>query len=310
MIRFLRDFRLVPIVLFATISLFALKTIGLVLDGHYTLDDARLADRDVTGALSGAGVANGLPAKAKPPATQSWAQQMFNFPDTTGAAGDAKTEQNKTEQSKTEQKPPPKNDRNGSDRNGSSSEDAKEAKESPKEPPKEPPKDPKDPKSTTGWKPVPLDNTRPQSAAEIAILERLQDRRSELEARAKDLDIRENLLKAAEKRVEARINELKDLEARINTIMQQRDDGDAARFKNVVTMYENMKAKDAAKIFDRLDLKILVEVATQISPRRMSDILAQMAPESAQQLTVELAARKDKDKPAELPKIEGKPTAN
>jgi flagellar motility protein MotE (MotC chaperone) len=43
----------------------------------------------------------------------------------------------------------------------------------------------------------------------------------------------------------------------------------------------------------------------------MSDILAQMAPESAQQLTVELAARSaTKDKPAELPKIEGKPTAN
>jgi flagellar motility protein MotE (MotC chaperone) len=305
MIRFLREIRLVPIVLFATISLFALKTIGLVLDGHYTLDDP-----DLTGTIPGAmpGAPNRPPAKGgnssgSEPATRSWAQQMFNFPDTTGAAGDAKTEQNKTEQNKTEPKPPPKSDRNPND--------PKEAKETPKEPPKDPPKEPKDPKATTGWKPVPLEGTRPQSAAEIAILERLQDRRTELETRAKDLDMRENLLKAAEKRVEARINELKELEARINNVMQQREDGDATRFKNVVTMYENMKAKDAAKIFDRLDLKILVEVATQISPRRMSDILAQMAPESAQQLTVELAARSaTKDKPAELPKIEGKPTAN
>ena len=32
-------------------------------------------------------------------------------------------------------------------------------------------------------------------------------------------------------------------------------------------MYENMKAKDAAKIFDRLDIKVLIEVATQIKPR-------------------------------------------
>jgi flagellar motility protein MotE (MotC chaperone) len=69
-----------------------------------------------------------------------------------------------------------------------------------------------------------------------------------------------------------------------------------------------MKAKDAAKIFDRLDLKILVEVATLINPRRMSDILAQMQPDMAQQLTVELAARSPaKNAPAELPKIEGKP---
>ena len=119
------------------------------------------------------------------------------------------------------------------------------------------------------------------------------------------------LLKAAEKRLEGRVAELKDLEARFNNSVQQRDDGENARFKNVVTMYENMKAKDAAKIFDRLEIKILVEVATQINPRRMSDILAQMTPETAERLTVELAARSSsKDKPAELPKIEGKPSPN
>jgi hypothetical protein len=43
----------------------------------------------------------------------------------------------------------------------------------------------------------------------------------------------------------------------------------------------------------------------------MSDILAQMLPESAERLTVELAARSGgKDKPADLPKIEGKPSPN
>ena len=89
---------------------------------------------------------------------------------------------------------------------------------------------------------------------------------------------------------EGRIAELKDLESRVNSAVQQRDENDASRFKNIVIMYENMKAKDAAKIFDRLDLKILVEVATLINPRRMSDILAQMQPDMAQQLTVELAA--------------------
>jgi flagellar motility protein MotE (MotC chaperone) len=76
-------------------------------------------------------------------------------------------------------------------------------------------------------------------------------------------------------------------------------------------MYENMKAKDAAKIFDRLDMRVLVEVATQLNPRRMSDILAQMTPDAAERLTVELAARvKDRGKAAELPKIEGRPSPN
>jgi flagellar motility protein MotE (MotC chaperone) len=87
---------------------------------------------------------------------------------------------------------------------------------------------------------------------------------------------------------------------------------EAARFKGLVTMYENMKAKDAAKIFDRLDLKILVDMATQINPRRMSDILAQMAPQAAERLTVELANRASLAEKAgaapELPKIEGRPS--
>ena len=82
-------------------------------------------------------------------------------------------------------------------------------------------------------------------------------------------------------------------------------------------MYENMKAKDAAKIFDRLDTHVLLDVSSQINPRRMSDILAQMAPEAAEKLTVELANRSNTGAektpvadPATLPKIEGKPIAN
>src|SRR5262249_50768931 len=158
----------------------------------------------------------------------------------------------------------------------------------------------------------PLDLDRPMvSPGERAVLESLNRRRQDLEARARALDVRESLIGAAEKRIEGRFNELKELEARVNAAIHKKDEGEAARFKGLVTMYENMKAKDAAKIFDRLDLKILIEVATQINPRRMSDILAQMSPEAAERLTIEIATRAgavDKGLPApELPKIEGRP---
>ena len=124
--------------------------------------------------------------------------------------------------------------------------------------------------------------------------------------------MRESLLKAAEKRLDAKVAELKDVEARVNTAMGNRDKAEAQRFKSLVTMYENMKPKDAARIFDRLDMKILVEVATQINPRKMSEILAQMSPEAAERLTVELANRAARtaksQNPDQLPKIEGKPS--
>ena len=62
-----------------------------------------------------------------------------------------------------------------------------------------------------------------------------------------------------------------------------------AEIDRLVKVFEGMKAKDAARIFDRLDLKILVEVVTQINPRKMSEVLAAMAPERAEKLTVALA---------------------
>jgi flagellar motility protein MotE (MotC chaperone) len=72
-----------------------------------------------------------------------------------------------------------------------------------------------------------------------------------------------------------------------------------------------MKPKDAAKIFDRLDLTILVQVTSLINPRKMSDILGQMSAEAAERLTVELANRAGTNdraaNTADLPKIEGRP---
>jgi flagellar motility protein MotE (MotC chaperone) len=147
------------------------------------------------------------------------------------------------------------------------------------------------------------------SPSERAILERLQSRRQELEARAREIDIRESLLKAAEKRVESKVEEMKAIESRVATATTQKTDADAARFKGIITMYESMKPKDAAKVFDRLEMPVLFEIASQIAPRKMSDILGLMSPDVAEKLTTEMARRAGSDKSsaaAELPKIEGK----
>jgi flagellar motility protein MotE (MotC chaperone) len=155
----------------------------------------------------------------------------------------------------------------------------------------------------------PEENQQPISPSERAILERLQARRQELEQRAREIDIRESLLKAAEKRIESRVDEIKAIEAKASAANDQKAEAENARFKGIVTMYEGMKPKDAARVFDRLEMPVLIEIASQIAPRKMSDILGLMSPEAAERLTVELARRAGGDKSsasAELPKIEGK----
>ena len=72
---------------------------------------------------------------------------------------------------------------------------------------------------------------------------------------------------------------MKGVESKIATETEQKNEAEAARFKGIITMYENMKPKDAAKVFDRLEMPVLYQIASQIAPRKMSDILGLMSPE-------------------------------
>jgi flagellar motility protein MotE (MotC chaperone) len=102
---------------------------------------------------------------------------------------------------------------------------------------------------------------------------------------------------------------MKALESRASAANEQKVEAENARFKGIITMYESMKPKDAAKVFDRLDMAVLIEIASQMAPRKMSDVLGLMQTDAAERLTVELARRAGGDKTtpgADLPKIEGK----
>jgi flagellar motility protein MotE (MotC chaperone) len=291
MSRWLRDFRLIPVVLLGAGSLLALKTLGIVFDGGYTLGQRLGSD----GALV---VTTVLPSPAatqlRSPAVPlqvaqdsskkpSWMQEMFNYPgsDITGSIATSKPAEK------------------------AAMEKADATQEKAK------PVDPAESKAAQGT-PVALDKASGPSAGERALLERLQERRQELDARARELDLRESMLKAAEKKLEAQTAEEKAEAAKGGgpAARKEREEADNARFKGLITMYETMKPKEAAKIFDRLDIRVLLEVASQMKPQIMSAILAQMSPEAAERLTMELASRGGERtlSPSNLPKIEGKPS--
>jgi flagellar motility protein MotE (MotC chaperone) len=137
----------------------------------------------------------------------------------------------------------------------------------------------------------PLPPVAPTSASERAVLERLQERRGAIDDRSRELDMRESLLQAAERKVDGRINEMKDIEGRIDAGAKAEQAEIDKQLRTVVVMYEAMKPKDAARVFDRLKLDVLVPIATAMKPARMSEILAAMSPESAEKLTVAMATK-------------------
>jgi flagellar motility protein MotE (MotC chaperone) len=318
MIRFLRDLRLIPIALLASACLLVIKVADLVLDG------SRLMARDLP--ANGQGVLrreSDLPNGAG--GKQSWAQQMFNFPvnGETGPPNEAPRGDLPIPRRELARLNRAGEDGDNSDITGSIAAEATApaaagTKPAPAKPGEKKPgvakaTGPKEPPKTPDGIIIPIDGAKLPSGAEREILQRLQQRREELDKRSRELDIRENLVKAAEQRISAHLAEIKAVEARVKTETVQKKKADADRFKDLVTMYENMKARDAAKIFNGLDMDVLIKVASAINPRTMADIMGQMSPEIAQRLTVALAAKAQQaaaknEGAAELPKIEGKPT--
>ena len=159
---------------------------------------------------------------------------------------------------------------------------------------------------------VPLMSTDAASETEQLLLQRLAARRDELQKYEDDLSLRSSIVDAAEKRIEERAATLSALEAQISSLVDQREEMEAGQFAGIVAMYETMKPKDAANIFNNLDMNVLLRVAKTMSPRKMAPILAVMDTARAQELTVEMAALADRpasemtpDALAALPQIVG-----
>ena len=128
--------------------------------------------------------------------------------------------------------------------------------------------------------------------AEIDMLQNLAQRREELNARAREMDLRENLLAVTEQRIEERIAELSRIEETIRGLLVQHDEQMEAQLQSVVAIYAAMKPGDAATIFNTLDMEILLDIAERMKERTMAPILASMDAAVADRLTVELATRR------------------
>jgi flagellar motility protein MotE (MotC chaperone) len=127
------------------------------------------------------------------------------------------------------------------------------------------------------------------SQSEIDILQKLAQRRVELESWGSDLAMREQLLKAAELRIEAKLAELKGIQDSIKSSLRQHDDEQEAKLKSLVKIYETMKPKEASRIFEQLEMPILLDVIERMKEAKAAPVIASMDPEKAKKLTSELA---------------------
>ena len=132
---------------------------------------------------------------------------------------------------------------------------------------------------------------RPETV-DLELVKHLTDRREELDNRARELDQREALMVAGEKRLDQKLAELESVRNEIQGLLKQIDDKQKAQLESLVRIYETMKPKDAARIFEALEMPVLLEVVERMKEAKAALILGAMDPIKAKDLTTALAERR------------------
>jgi flagellar motility protein MotE (MotC chaperone) len=132
----------------------------------------------------------------------------------------------------------------------------------------------------------------PYSEAEIGLLKELAKRRDTLNSRENDISLKENTLNVLEKSIEGKMQNLQQIQDQMKGIIAQYEKKEDEKIATLVKVYEAMKPQDAAKIFDQLEMPILIEVSVHMKEAKFAQILAKMEPKKAKDLTMEIANRR------------------
>jgi flagellar motility protein MotE (MotC chaperone) len=137
------------------------------------------------------------------------------------------------------------------------------------------------------------------SASEMEMLQSLSQRRGEIEAKEKTINERILLLEATEKRVNSKIEELANVQKQIEALKTEIQQISASykkeedeKVQSLVRIYETMKPKEAAVIFDQLDNTILIQVLSKMKEAKSAIIMANMNPVKARVVTALLLEHK------------------
>lgn len=137
--------------------------------------------------------------------------------------------------------------------------------------------------------PPPAPPPDPAALAERALLEQLRARRTELEAREQAVATQEMVLQATEQRLARRVEELAAMQRRIEALDRTHTEQEEAGWRGLVRTYETMRPRDAATIFNELEMPVLVEILDRMSERKAAPVIGAMRPERARMVTAELA---------------------
>jgi flagellar motility protein MotE (MotC chaperone) len=110
-----------------------------------------------------------------------------------------------------------------------------------------------------------------------------------LTRKQEELARREEDLKSLQTELDARFQQMQDLEQRLKVMLKDADEIKDARYRQLVDVLSNMKARQAAEVLSTLDEKIAVRVLAGMRGRQAGEILSLADPVKAARLAEALS---------------------
>ena len=108
------------------------------------------------------------------------------------------------------------------------------------------------------------------SQVEVDLLQSLAKRRPEaFDDWAKQVQLKENMLVAVEGRIDEKANNLEKMKKEVEVLLAKYNEQEDTKIRSLVKIYESMKPKDAARIFEELDMPVLLMVVDRMSERKV-----------------------------------------
>ena len=123
-------------------------------------------------------------------------------------------------------------------------------------------------------------------------LQKLIDRKKELDAREEELNRVEQELAAQKAELEKRMKELEEMRAKISSVLDDRVKADDQKIDTLVQMYSNMKPQQAAKIFEEMDEDLAVDIIGRMKKKNAAEIMNLIKPEKAKTFAEKFAGYK------------------
>lgn len=120
---------------------------------------------------------------------------------------------------------------------------------------------------------------------EGAALRMIREERDLLENQRRLLKEEESRIEVARARLEGDIKTLVELKDEVSSILARAEAKYSEDVESLVQLYSSMRDKQAAAIFEQMDLRSVVEIVAELPERVAGPILARMDPAKAQAIT-------------------------